>query len=106
MNERPWRVAYLLTHPIQYQSPLIRTIAQDPAIDLTVLYQTDFSLGTFRDAEFGRDVAWDVPLLGGYRHEILERRAWPRPPAMGFGFWGPFNRGLARRLRAGRFDAL
>ena len=27
---RPYRVAYLVTHPIQYQAPLLRLIAQQP----------------------------------------------------------------------------
>ena len=31
------RLAYLVSHPIQYQAPLLRRIAQEPDIDLTVL---------------------------------------------------------------------
>ena len=35
---RSVRLAYLATHPIQYQAPLLRRIAQEPGIDLTAKY--------------------------------------------------------------------
>jgi glycosyltransferase involved in cell wall biosynthesis len=96
------RLAYLVTHPIQYQAPLLRRIAAEPGIDLTVFFCSDFSLKSFLDPRFGKIIAWDVPLVGGYRHEIL--------PALGrrdrVSFWRPFNYGLARRLRQGKFDVL
>ena len=61
------RVAYLLSHPIQYQSPLLRLLAQQPGLELTVLYTSDFSVRSYHDKGFGAAVEWDVPLLGGYR---------------------------------------
>jgi glycosyltransferase involved in cell wall biosynthesis len=99
---RKIRLAYLVTHPIQYQAPLLRRIAEDPEIELTVFYGSDFSTKEFSDAEFDQVIKWDVPLLSGYRFEIL--------PAIGrtdrLSFWRPFNYGLGKRLRAVRFDAL
>jgi glycosyltransferase involved in cell wall biosynthesis len=65
------RVAYLVSHPIQYQAPLLRRIAQEPDIDLTVFFGSDFSLRGYQDEGFGVDVKWDVPLLDGYRHKFL-----------------------------------
>src|SRR5271170_1443699 len=65
------RVAYLVSHPIQYQAPLLRRIAQEPDIDLTVFFGSDFSLRSYQDEGFGVDVKWDVPLLDGYRHKFL-----------------------------------
>ncbi len=38
------RLAYLVSHPIQYQAPLLRRIAQEPDIDLTVFFGSDFSV--------------------------------------------------------------
>ncbi len=61
------RLAYLVSHPIQYQAPLLRRIAQEPDIDLTVFFGSDFSLRSYQDEGFGVDVKWDVPLLDGYR---------------------------------------
>jgi glycosyltransferase involved in cell wall biosynthesis len=96
------RLAYLVTHPIQYQAPLLRRIAVEPGIDLTVFFGSDFSLKGFLDPSFGKIIAWDVPLVGGYRHEIL--------PAAGrqdrVSFWRPFNYGLAGRLCRSNFDVL
>ncbi len=42
------KLAYLVSHPIQYQAPLLRRIAQEPDIDLTVFYGSDFSLRSYQ----------------------------------------------------------
>ena len=65
------RLAYLVSHPIQYQAPLLRRIAQEPDIDLTVFFGSDFSVRGYKDEGFGVGVKWDVPLLDGYKHEFL-----------------------------------
>ena len=65
------KLAYLVSHPIQYQAPLLRRIAQEPDIDLTVFYGSDFSLRDYQDEGFGVAVKWDVPLLDGYRYQFL-----------------------------------
>lgn len=96
------RVAYLLSHPIQYQSPLLRALAQQPELELTVFYTSDFSLRSYRDQGFGVPVEWDVPLLGGYRHEVLPRLL----DGSTISFFRPLNYGIFRRLRCGRFDVL
>lgn len=96
------RVAYLLSHPIQYQSPLLRLLAQQPGLELTVLYTSDFSVRSYHDKGFGAAVEWDVPLLGGYQHEFLPRLL----DSPDVSFFRPLNRGIFRRLRRGRFDVL
>ena len=96
------RVAYLLSHPIQYQSPLLRLLAQQPGFELTVLYTSDFSLRSYHDQGFGVSVEWDVPLLGGYRHEFLPGLL----DSNDISFFRPLNRGIFYRLRQGRFDVL
>lgn len=99
---QPIRLAYLVTHPIQYQAPLLRRISQEPDIDLTAFFCSDFSVSGYVDPGFGKRITWDVPLLDGYKHEFL--------PALGstksITFWKPFNYGLWKRLRAGKFDAI
>ena len=97
------RLAYLVSHPIQYQAPLLRRIAQEPDIDLTVFFCSDLSVREFVDtAGFGCRIKWDIPLLDGYNYEFL--------PALDgtdcISFWRPFNYGLARRLHSGKFDVL
>jgi glycosyltransferase involved in cell wall biosynthesis len=94
------RLAYLVSHPIQYQSPLLRRIAQEPEIDLTVFFGSDSSLKGYRDKDFGVDVKWDVPLTDGFRHEFL-----PVLRDTGTeGIFSPVSRGILDRLRG--FDAL
>ena len=65
------RLAYLVTHPIQYQAPLLRLVSAQPDIDLTVFFASDFSSRPFAAEDFGRTIQWDVPLLEGYPYELL-----------------------------------
>ncbi|HJS30579.1 MAG TPA: glycosyltransferase family 1 protein, partial [Alphaproteobacteria bacterium] len=107
-SRRKLRLAYLVTHPIQYQAPLLRRIAREPDIDFKAFFGTDFSAHAFKAAEFGRVIEWDVPLLDGYSSEVLpivlgRAEKGVLPP---LDFWRPLNRGLARRLSEGGFDAL
>jgi glycosyltransferase involved in cell wall biosynthesis len=98
----PFRLAYVVTHPIQYQAPLLRRLAACPELDLTVLFLSDMSVTGYHDPDFERRVEWDVPLLGGYRHEFL-------PAVFGqkrLSALGPFPRGLRARLGRGGFDAV
>jgi glycosyltransferase involved in cell wall biosynthesis len=101
------RLAYLVSHPIQYQAPLLRRIAQEHDIDLTVFFGSDFSVRGYRDAGFGGvDVKWDVPLLDGYKHEFLPKLR----DRQELSFASPLNYGLVSRLRGDgdqpAFDAL
>ncbi|MGC2277986.1 MAG: glycosyltransferase, partial [Candidatus Binatus sp.] len=97
-----YRVACLVSHPIQYQAPLFRYLATRPGIELTVFFLSDHSIHAYRDSGFGVDVKWDVPLLDGYQHEFLPRVG----SSSGISFWRPWTFGLRTRLRRGRFDAL
>ena len=101
------RVAYLVTHPIQYQAPLLRLVNADPDIHLKAFFASDFSARAFVDPEFGRAIEWDVPLLEGYESEVLPVLPGARYPGDSyFDVWRPFSIGLGERLRAGRFNAL
>ncbi len=99
---RKIRLAYLVSHPIQYQAPLLRLIAAEPDIELTVFFCSDYSLRRHRDAGFGREIEWDVPLVDGYDHVFLPGWAAEGPPSV----FRPVNRGLARALKEGDFDVL
>jgi glycosyltransferase involved in cell wall biosynthesis len=97
------RIAYFVSHPIQYQAPLLRRIAQEPDIDLTVFFFSDFSVRSYADAGFGGvQVRWDVPLLDGYSHEFL-----PGIRKKGtYGIAAPLSYGIFSRLRRRKFDAV
>ena len=106
LTTRRVRLAYLVSHPIQYQAPLLRRLAREPDIDLTVLFGSDLSTRSYRDEGFGVEVAWDTPLLEGYRSRFLP--AWHDPGTVSA--LTPFSRGLLRALRTvdarPAFDAL
>src|SRR5580700_893937 len=68
---RKLRLAYFASHPIQYQAPLLREIAQEPDIDLKVFFGSALSVRGYVDSGFGVQVKWDIPLLDGYAHEFL-----------------------------------
>ena len=100
------RLAYLVSHPIQYQAPLLRRIAREPDIDLTVLFGSDFSVRGYKDRGFGVEVIWDTPLLDGYHSEFL--RPWRDTGHVSP--TTPISRGIYRRLQqqdgSPAFDAL
>jgi len=105
-TQRRMRLAYLVSHPIQYQAPLLRRIAEEPDIDLTVFFGSDFSVRGYLDEGFGVGVKWDIPLLDGYRHEFLPRLRDRGTVSVA----SPLNYGIVSRLRGvggdADFDAL
>jgi glycosyltransferase involved in cell wall biosynthesis len=100
---RPYRLLVLSSHPIQYQAPMHRALAAHPAIDLTVLFCSDWGVRPYRDQGFGRDVQWDIPLLGGYDSIFLRNRSWRRGLDS---FWGALNPDVVRWIIRQRYDAV
>jgi glycosyltransferase involved in cell wall biosynthesis len=106
VTKKKVRLAYLVSHPIQYQAPLLRRIAQEPDIDLTVFFGSDFSVRGYKDEGFGVGVKWDVPLLDGYRHEFLPALRDNATASIA----SPLSHGILSRLKGRKgeagFDAL
>jgi len=102
------RLAYLVTHPIPYQAPLLRMVAAQPDIEFKAFFGTDFTTRPFVAGDFGQQIVWDVPLVEGYAHRTLDRLD-PQPPAgilEPLTLWRPLSTGFARALDEGKFDAL
>jgi glycosyltransferase involved in cell wall biosynthesis len=59
------------THPIQYQAPLFRALADSGAVDLTVGF-LDLPDADRQGVGFGVNFSWDVPLTEGYRWVRLD----------------------------------
>ncbi len=74
-SSRSNRLAVFTTHPIQYQAPVWRKLAQTPRLDVVVHYFSDHSIRGGMDPGFGVQVAWDVDLLDGYKSVFLNRTA-------------------------------
>ena len=95
---RNLRLGYLVSHPIQYQAPLLRRIAAEPDIDLHVFFGSDLSVRSYQDEGFGATVEWDVPLLDGYSSEFLPLVRDKRTISIA----SPVSRGIYDRLRGSK----
>lgn len=96
------KLAYLVSHPIQYQAPLLRYLAEKTDLDLEVFFMSDHSLRRYHDVEFGAAVEWDIPLVEGYRHRFLKGFG---PQASTDNPW-PVCQSLGPILRHEKFDVL
>lgn len=99
----PYRLAVLTSHPIQYQAPLLRFLAQTGEIDLTVFFCARVGAETYLDPGFGVPVQWNTPILDGYRHVFLPNIA-IRPSVNRF--FGLINPSFVAHLARGQWDAL
>ncbi|MFH5805526.1 glycosyltransferase family 4 protein [Alienimonas sp. DA493] len=96
------KVAFVTSHPIQYQVPVFRELTADCGIDLTVLFCHLPDAAAQGDG-FGVAFEWDLPLLEGYRYEVLENVA--REPSV-TRFAGCDTPGVRDVLRRGGYDAV
>ncbi|MGB6822355.1 MAG: glycosyltransferase [Candidatus Acidiferrales bacterium] len=103
MPERRYRVLLVASHVVQYSSPVYREMAKHPRLDTHVAYCSLQGAESGTDADFGREVKWDVPLLDGYLWTAVPNRA--IRPGLGR-FFGLVNLGLWRMVRKGRYDAI
>jgi glycosyltransferase involved in cell wall biosynthesis len=98
-----YKLAIVASHPIQYQAPLFRALARDPRLDVTVYYCWDFGVSEpGYDKELGVKLKWDVPLLEGYNHVLLENLS----PAPGPSFFGQINPSIVGELKKNKYDAV
>ena len=66
-----YKILYIVSHPIQYQAPLLRLIAESNNIDITVAFYWNKKSDAHFDAGFGKKIIWDIPLLSGYQYIYL-----------------------------------
>jgi len=103
MPDQRYRVLVLVTHVVQYASPLFRVLANDPRLEILVAYCSLQGAEPGFDPEFGVQVQWDVPLLDGYKWVQVPNRS--LRPRLGH-FWGLWNPGLWKLVRKGNLDAV
>lgn len=92
----------LTTHPIQYQVPLWRELARQLGDRFEVWYLTSFGVHPGYQAEFSREIRWDINLLDGYRHRFLSQNC-AAPTAFG-SVQVPFN--FYHELKTHRVEAI
>jgi glycosyltransferase involved in cell wall biosynthesis len=90
-------VRFILSHPIQYFTPLFRELEQEKDIDFEVWYCSDEGAKPMMDKGFGTVVQWDIPLMEGYQYKIFKNTS--RRPSIRFGFMGLWNPDLISAIR-------
>ena len=98
-----YKIAVIATHPIQYQAPWFRALAERPEIDLDVFYCHRATPQEQATAGFSVEFDWDVSLLDGYRHRFLRNVA--RRPSLN-GFSGLDTPEIGDIVKAEHFDAV
>lgn len=93
----PIPVRFVLSHPVQYFSPLFRELARRPEIQFEVWYCSEEGLKDNHDVGFGTTLTWDIPLLDGYTSRFFPNKA--RRPSIHYGFMGLWNPDLLATLR-------
>jgi glycosyltransferase involved in cell wall biosynthesis len=63
------RIAFVVSHPIQYLVPLYQKLAGRDDTEIKVFFTWHAGERAVDDPGFGRPVAWDIPLTEGYAFE-------------------------------------
>jgi glycosyltransferase involved in cell wall biosynthesis len=66
-----YRIAVVVSHPIQHFVPFYRSLAGDPGIELRVIFCSRIGLQRYFDADMGVELRWNMDLLSGYDHVFL-----------------------------------
>jgi glycosyltransferase involved in cell wall biosynthesis len=63
------RIAFVVSHPIQYLVPLYRRLANRDDVEVKVFFTWHAGRHAVDDPGFGQPVEWDIPLTEGYAFE-------------------------------------
>lgn len=99
------KLAFVIGSPTPDHAPLFREISRTcPEIDLTVCFCSDFGVKKAGyDANFGKEIKWDIPLLDGYKSKFLRNFSFKSSID---GFWGLINPGIILELWRNDYDAV
>jgi glycosyltransferase involved in cell wall biosynthesis len=98
-----YKLAILTQHPIQYQAPLFRKLAQSPEIELKVYFYSDYGITEKVDPGFGIAYKWDIPLVNGYTYKFLKNYL---PIMSEERLWLSSNPGIIKEIIKEHFDAI
>jgi glycosyltransferase involved in cell wall biosynthesis len=87
------KIKYLVTHPIQYQQPLLKFLYRLKKNNFQTLFISDFSIKDFFDDGFSKKIKWDKNLLEGYNSKILNKNQ-----AAHYSYFKPFCFSLIKIL--------
>ena len=96
-------LAILTTHPVPYQVPIWKALAEDGRVPFQVWFLTHHGVGPSYDSEFGKTFAWDINLLSGYDSRLLANG----PGVLPDGFMGlRLDKSFGQLLKDKRVKAL
>jgi glycosyltransferase involved in cell wall biosynthesis len=94
------RLAIIATHPVQYFAPLFRLLTERGRITIKVFYTFEKGSAAY-DKDFGKEIAWDIPMLDGYAYEFVSNGGSSRRD-----FRGVKNPGLEKAIEAWGAEAV
>ncbi len=97
------KLAIIITHPIQYYSPLFKLMSERAKIKIKVFYTWEQSKGEVFDEKFGREIKWDIPLLEGYDYTFVKNSS--KNPGSN-SFKGVVNPTLISEIEQWKADAI
>jgi glycosyltransferase involved in cell wall biosynthesis len=97
------RIAFVISHPIQYFAPLYQRLARRDDVEIKAFFTWHAGDRAIHDRGFGQSIAWDVPLTEGYDFELVPNVA-PDPGT--YGFFGLRNPALLDRVISWRPDVV
>ncbi len=65
------RIAFVVSHPIQYVVPLYQRLGRRDDVELKVFFTWHAGMRAVEDRGFRRPIAWDIPLTQGYGYELV-----------------------------------
>lgn len=71
------KLAIIITHPIQYYTPLFQLLAKSCELKVFYTWGTNAEKAKY-DPDFKKEIFWDLPLLDGYSYEFQTNTA-PNP---------------------------
>ncbi|HRO41279.1 MAG TPA: glycosyltransferase family 4 protein [Flavipsychrobacter sp.] len=70
------KLAIIDSHPIQYNAPVFKLLAERKHVQIKVFYTWGESVLQKKfDPGFGKTIEWDIPLLEGYDYQFVENVA-------------------------------
>jgi glycosyltransferase involved in cell wall biosynthesis len=97
------RLAFIVSHPIQYYAPLYQRLARRDDLEIKVFFTWHDGRAAVEDRGFGQPIAWDIPLTEGYAFEHVPNVA--RDPGTHH-FFGLHNPTLVTQVCASHPDAV
>jgi glycosyltransferase involved in cell wall biosynthesis len=99
---KPVRVLLVADHPVQYTAPQFRRYAEDSRLEIVVAFCSMRGTELAVDPDFATRIAWDIPLLDGYRWVRSRDLAGRRVRRV----VGSFNPDLWKIVRRQAFDVV